>query len=645
MHIKSQSTKKFWIYFSAAYMPFLFEYNYTYANSFLDNVCAAFPHFKVYYLLLPFAIYFTGLKIRKILIEHPIACRSFYISVPAAFFALILLFGESYEKLNTWDLVFDVKNGQLVKSAILFSCLFSFLSYGIAICYIGLEYIQQHRVLPSLKKTNRFNCLIRSYLASLQRHPFRITFLTLSLFYGPLLILSFPGTLNWDNHMQIVQGFRNVENYIPAEVNYVPSWVNLTDHHPLIHTMLLHWCIIIGISLFSSPCVGIFLFTILQVLLVFVVIALANVLLVKTIRWSSWTPAILLLIFCLHPRIEALMFSLTKDTIYGVSFLGLIISMFLRYFSTRVGRQSVKLTLLFLIFCFSVAIFRNEGKYVVTLVCFAELILLKKNRLYLSVCIMPILFVFIYALSTVVPHILQATEANKRDALCIPIQQIARCVASGHLPSKVEDQALLKQMFDEEKLAMYNPSLADPAKAAARFNGSPDVIVPLGRLWWSFLREYPGICIEATLHHHYMTFYPKSEYSFFCPSRKTDDSLDLVNEKTQYIGVQFGKLPWFYKAFVCIELARDKVTSLTPIGTVIVNASSYVWCVILLTFYSLYKRNKEALSLLFPFYIVMLMLVLGPCGGDCQRYISPFYFAFPILIPCVLKLTSNRFHS
>lgn len=645
MNVRNQSNAKYWIYFCVAFVPFICEYNYTYIDSFSGNVCAIFSHFKVYYLILPFVIYFTGLRVRKVLVECPLKCSSFYVCIPASFFALFLLFGESYETLNTWELVFDVQNGQLVKSAVLFSGWFSFLSYGIAICYIGLDYIQRHRILPSLKKTSRFNCLVRLYLAFLQRHPFRSAFLTLSLVYGPLLILAFPGNLDWDNHMQIVQGFKNIANFIPAEVKHVPGWVNLTDHHPLIHTMLLHWCIIIGMSVFSSPCVGIFLFTILQVILVFVVISLANVLLVKTIRWSSWVPSMLLLVFCLHPRIGALMFDLTKDTLYGASFLGLIISMFLRYFSLRTGRQSVKTTLLFLLFCFSVAIFRNEGKYVVLLACLAEFVLIKESRLYLSVCVLPILFVLIYALSVAVPYALQAAEANKLDTLCVPIQQIARCVASGHLPANAEEQELLKQMFDEEKLAKYNPSLADPAKFAARFVGRFDVIVPLGRLWWSFLRDYPGTCLEATLHHHYMTFYPKSTYSFFSPSRKTDQWLGLVNEKSKYIGVHFEKTPWLHKVYVCIELARDKAASLTPIGVVIVNASSYVWCVILLTFYALSKRNKEALSLLAPFYAVMLMLVLGPCGGDYQRYISPFYFAFPILIPCVLKLTFNRFHS
>ena len=134
----------------------------------------------------------------------------------------------------------------------------------------------------------------------LHQYPGRICLIILLLFYIPSWILFYPGLPNGDNIGQLAQGFG-------AE--------NLTNHHPILHTILLRSCMQLG-KCMSDDNMGLYLYVIIQnIVLCAALIYCLRYLIIRGVR-TRWI-LLLLSYYCANPILRNYSLCVVKDTWYG----------------------------------------------------------------------------------------------------------------------------------------------------------------------------------------------------------------------------------------------------------------------------------------------------------------------------------------
>lgn len=166
--------------------------------------------------------------------------------IPAVLFAGFMVVGYSFAQTNSLGLV--SKNGaQIAKSMI------AFVGYGIG---FGISIAWFYTWLEDLKffhegKQLQGNGLLGGYKAMLMKSPFWITFLTLLIVYIPCAVLLYPAIVQGDIGAYVLQGF-NLPEGISEYLILVDENIKLNRHHPVLYTLFIHVCLIVGKSVFGS---------------------------------------------------------------------------------------------------------------------------------------------------------------------------------------------------------------------------------------------------------------------------------------------------------------------------------------------------------------------------------------------------------
>ena len=127
------------------------------------------------------------------------------------------------------------------------------------------------------------------------------------------MLAFYPLILSNDPSFQIKQYFNVPTKYIDYIIPLDPN-VNLTAHHPVLHTILLGGSIELG-RFFGSDNLGLFIYAVFQSALLALAFATSIVYLYKRNK-SIKTCVLLLLIYGLVPVFPFYALSAVKDTIY-----------------------------------------------------------------------------------------------------------------------------------------------------------------------------------------------------------------------------------------------------------------------------------------------------------------------------------------
>ena len=146
------------------------------------------------------------------------------ICLPAAFFAFSMVFGYSFYKCNSWELVFG-SSVQFVKSCIAFAGYYCLFHAGIVLLYDQAD----HALFRG--DANKQKGIVGYYMEYLETYPFRTAFLTCLLAFLPYMILSYPGIFTCDTKIQIDNGYGTL----------VHGSVHLRNQHPVIHVWKCQW--------------------------------------------------------------------------------------------------------------------------------------------------------------------------------------------------------------------------------------------------------------------------------------------------------------------------------------------------------------------------------------------------------------------
>lgn len=264
-------------------------------------------------------------------------------------------------------------------------------------------------------------------------------------------MLSFyPGAVYADGFNSIAQGMNGTYN----------------NHHPILFTLWVKVCVMVGQAIWGSLTAGIVVYTISQTLIMAAIMAYFIVWMRRHGVHGLYCLAagVFIAFFPLFPFYAI---ALWKDTYFSLAVFLFVLYYIdvvwsrLAYIRTRAGLFR------YLVLAFFVCFLRNNGIYLVAFSFLILLLLYRKEGFRVLKHYIVSTLIFLVAVYVVQGPILSSLiePTEKVESLSIPNQQIFAVFASEDGVYDEEDEAFISQIWDvEEMKEKYTPCLADTPK-------------------------------------------------------------------------------------------------------------------------------------------------------------------------------------
>lgn len=544
-----------------------------------------------FFLLLPLAAVFYGFA-QKRLEGTEGDGRS--CGLLAGFFALCLLFGQSYHLAADSSYVLG-SPVNLLKSALAFG---GYASLFQALARLAWQAMDSHALTGGGEHF-------------FSRHAFSRSFFILSASYLPFLILAFPGNLCWDAIGQIEQ---------------VMGSAGYSTHHPLFHTLIMGGLVKAGQTLFRSPEIGLFVYMLLQDAML--AAALAATIGALSRRGASFPLLLALqLLYCITPVYSNMASTAVKDVPFAACVV--LYCLWLAHLLEEPRRiRSRKFVVSFVLLQLFVILFRNNGLYVVLLSGIVSFLFLfrkygPRERLR---CLFAAFGASVLTAQVILALLASACHASPGsigEMMSLPFQQTARYLRLYQQEISPEERASIEAVLGDADTvaAKYDPASADPVKALFDRSASKGELVSYMKAWLQGFFRHPGPYFEAFFTHVHGWFTPGVSNSI----RYEADAYETVRQGGLFPNAE--KLLIFYYRFA----AR------TPLG-LLENVGASVWALFLLAFYQRRRRLGAALCAGTPLWVSLLICMASPCFLGHPRYAFPILFTVPFLYGFTLTL-------
>lgn len=470
----------------------------------------------------------------------------------------------------------------------------------------------------------------------LPKRAFAIVFLLIVLCWIPCYLAYYPAICSYDIFIQTGQ----IESHA------------YNDHHPIIHTLLLETAMKVGKAVFGSINTGIGLYGLLQLLFLAGAFTYGSFLL-NRMRVSPILQLLVLLYEMFYPFHWYMSISTTKDTIFSGFFLLQILSL---YAMLRAKRDSLRpggQDALFFISTLGMILFRNNGKYALLVflcICILGLWCDKAHRKLQGRVFANAILAFVVGniCLSLLFSVTDAKQGDRREMLCMPIQQFARCMiyhgGVGMLSEddntmSEEDKALIRDFLLDEGYLDYRPDIADPVKShtntyVARFR-TGDFI----RTYLHLFTQYPGEYINATLAVNAGYLYLEDVSHAYINVNGIERGLGYVqtrwvDEPMRARGI-YKDSKWESLHEVLESWADRNAYLQLPVLKYVFVPGTYLWLYLLLTAVILTQKKYRMLlplSLVLGYYFT---LFLGPTVQ--LRYLYPVMIILPFVAALALK--------
>lgn len=520
--------------------------------------------------------------------------KNISVSILSLIYSLLIIFGTSYMIKGNASIVF--KN--YILSIIVLIVLFT-LFRGIIIFIFNL--IDKYKPKAS-KLKNIYD-----------KHPFIISITVILILWLPYIISFYPVILSPDPSYQIKQYFGIPNKYSDYSVMIDPS-VTITNHHPVIHTLLLGTCLKLG-NMIGSDNLGLFMYSIIQILILSSVLAF-TLYYMKKINTPFKYRIFSLLVYSLVPMFPLYAMGAVKDVIF-TSLMILYILLIYHLVKNKIDLK-LKHILGILLLLILIVLFRNNGFHII-LLSFPFLLLTERTNFKKLLLIFILFLTFNYSYNNIILPSFKVTPSSIRETLSIPFQQTARYVKYNELTK--EEYAIYDKVLDMSDLSKrYKPEISDPVKNKYNKYTTNEELKEYFEYWFKDLTKDPVTYIDATVNNTYGYFYPfKTNWYIYY---KYDTRI-----------VKDG----FHYHYNTLKTSRDILSSFgeifpyIPIIGLISNIGFNTWILMFLTTYLIYKKKLKGIVYLIPSYVVLLICVASP-ANTYFRYAMPYIFAMPLTI-------------
>lgn len=488
----------------------------------------------------------------------------------------------------------------------LFMLLLFTLVYGatLILCYQGMAALNARA--PKAGKESLFS--------RLSGNGFIVFFILLACWI-PVWLAFYPGTFVYDSGTQFY-------TYL--------DWVHNT-HHPLLHTLLMGFCIMLGIdnTADGSATVGLAIYSIVQMVLMAGMVAYAC-------HWlrrrgaALWARVAVTLLFALFPFYGIWSFSAQKDILFGA--LAMVFALQLADV-WQGGMPVLKRPLRIVGFVLSAVLmmlFRNNGVYALALLIPFAVVWAKGVRIRAAILLVGCVAAYVLANGALI-WATEATSPGKIEMLSIPLQQIARTLRDNPAAISDDTEGLIATIYETESGEalnpgdVYVPAVADPVKWTASYDAVDENLGDLLKLWLTMGIHNPKPYIEAFL---------EQNLPYYLPGAPMIYRFDLgVVQIDLYPIEEHSYLP----ALRSVIEGYDSSLSLfgLPGVRLLSDTAFYVWVCIAALGYALYQRQRHWMAALGFLLAIWATCLIGPVA--IIRYMLGFFYAMPVLLAGMLR--------
>ncbi len=536
----------------------------------------------------------------------------------AFLFALFMVFGNSYQTVGSWDLVF----GNLVVLAL--SIIFIIGYYLFFNCFINLIFTKviKNDFLKEKMAQNKVLDFI------FNKHPFICTFLILFICWLPYLIAFYPAILSPDPSFQIQQFF-GIRTKYSNYANLLDESVTITNHHPVVHTCLLGSLVYLG-RLLGSDNLGLFFYSLLQMgalisLFAYIMHYFKKINVAYPIRIAT------LLIYALVPVFPFYAMSAVKDVFFAVFVIFYMLKLYDLIKDANQNIYKPKTIITLIITMLLITLFRNNGIYLI-LMSFPFLLLIDhKNRLTILITLLcPVVLYFSF--THILLPTLKITPGSPREMLSIPFQQTARYVKYYGAEITTEEKKAIDKVLKYDTLASrYQPEISDPVKNKFNKDATKTDLQNYFKTWLIMFGKHPNIYIEATIHNTYGYFYPNAHnwYIYY--------KYDHILKDTGKFAYHYNNLAGLRTVLSGYGLAFPYI----PLLGLIVNIGFSTWICMLIFVFLIRMKKYRYLIYLTPVISLVLVCMASPVN-TYFRYTLGYVFALPLIIAIFMDIVKKN---
>jgi len=398
----------------------------------------------------------------------------------------------------------------------------------------------------------------------------------------------------------------------------------ITSHHPVIHVVILGGLQKVSNDWFGTGNPGIFVYVVLQLAMyVFVIKQLFD--LFKKNNVSELKQWVAVLFFSLSPIIQLFSILTSKDSIFSVFELWLLVCLANSYFEEDILCKR-KAIVHFIIASFGTSVFRKNGIYIVVVVM---LVYALRNRKSIKKLLPVYAIIFGLYMLYVGPcyKLLNVQAGSVREMLSVPIQQLARVHRFDIDSFEDEDLEILYRIIPKEGWESYRPTVSDPVKAWFVDEEFDILKVDFLRTWIKQGVKHPKLYVDSVLVNTVDLWYPLARNDGYRGLYGLDTSKSnffdyWVDEPGRQI-VFFDLLHRYYK-----YISEDLNVGTRLYTSIFLNPGWYILTWMGILFHDISRKKKCRIEYHCAMAMTLLTVLMGPISAI--RYVYIFYLALPM---------------
>lgn len=527
----------------------------------------------------------------------------------AAFLAMMYTGGMAYWYGGNLSLLYSFQINRL-RSVVLLLGMYFFYLYAIE----GVHYILRQKnenVGTATEKTGKWG-------TAYQKYSFWMTWGILVFVWFIHLILRYPGAMSYDNW---------------AQLRYYYGFETYTTAQPIFHTWLFGSFIRLAVKL-GSPNVGLFLFVLMQSLIMSAVLAWTLELMK---RWNTavWLRTLTFAVYCIAPYFTGYAAFPIKDYLY-TAFLVLLACLMAEWMleEEQFWNQAVQ-NVLWIVAAALMILCRKNGIYlylVVTVVICVQMFWKKKRTRRVigrKVAIVILPFLLVFAVEGIITQVYHVEKDSPKEMFSLLFQQTARYVKEYGDEIPGEEREVIAKVLDYDSLAeIYEPMTADPVKTTYR-SGSTGDLVAYFNVWMKEFFRHPLCYVEATWNQNYYVFAPYADNVVY--NKNCLVGSDLEYDKEYYSWLNF-QIPEKMEGVSNIAVKLYSLLTTAPVIGMFSNVAFYVILMFVLLHFVRLEKNKKAFVVMLPALISFLFVLLAPQIQGQPRYAFPIIYTMPLMI-------------
>lgn len=468
------------------------------------------------------------------------------------------------------------------------------------------------------KKDNKINkkSLVGKYIDILYKKPFLVSFLSISIVLLIYILAFYPLVLSPDPSFQIKMYFNVPTKYMNWAIQRNPN-IFMTNHHPILHTYLLGWCLSLG-RLIINDNFGLFIYTFLQSLCLSLTLSY-TIKFMKDRGVKSKYLFIILIFYMFTPMFGFYSVSAVKDTFYTIIFIHLVLFIY-DVVDKRFDNISIKRLIYLFFIILLLSLFRQNGKYVVFIVIPVLALYSYKNIIKLS-CVFLLFLISIYGYDKILIPKLGISDGSIREVLSVPFQQTARLAKYHDKVIEEKDKKVIDKILKYDTLKeRYVPELSDKVKNEYNKNTTNDELKSYFKVWGKYLLKEPSCYINSTLNNTYGYFYPNSLKWYLYYNYNgliTEDNL---------VNYSYNKLIILRNILIYYGIVFPYI----PVIGLVSNIGFGLFSILYMIANIIDTKKYRLLIVLLPLIISILICFVGP-ANTYFRYAMPYLFILPVL--------------